>query len=243
MTKSLHLFLLVALVSILSFAGCKRGAPTTNGAVPQPNLSLEIETSRARAEKTPTFDNLTSLGLVYSRAGRHNEAAAAFVRAAQVSPNNALAFNNVCAEYNALSTWKLAQDACHRALMLQPDFPLAKNNLALADRSKAAQDLNLESIKHEIAAGRAVDANKLNLGLGLYSEGEYEQAVAVWHGIQKGNALYATALNNTASAYILLKKFDEARAAIGEALKLDPKNERFKNNLAWLNTASSPATH
>ena len=57
----------------------------------------------------------------------------------EVKPDSALAYNNICAAYNALKQWDDAIAACERALVIDPDFELAKNNLGVAVQAKQSQ--------------------------------------------------------------------------------------------------------
>jgi len=52
--------------------------------------------------------------------------------ALRLSPNSALAHNNICAAWNSLREWDKAMNACELALALDPGFTLARNNLAWA---------------------------------------------------------------------------------------------------------------
>jgi cytochrome c-type biogenesis protein CcmH/NrfG len=42
------------------------------------------------------------------------------------------------------------------------------------------------------------------------------------------------AQNDIASIYIVQKKFDLAQKALDNALRIDPENQLYKNNLEWL---------
>ena len=53
-----------------------------------------------------------------------------FQSALNDDPDNALAFNNICATQNRMGEFMKALEACRRALELSPDFDLARNNLA-----------------------------------------------------------------------------------------------------------------
>ena len=49
-------------------------------------------------------------------------------------PNNLIAFNNICASHNNLKEFELAKEACKKALEIDSNFQLAKNNLQLAEK-------------------------------------------------------------------------------------------------------------
>ena len=47
------------------------------------------------------------------------------------------AFNNICAASNSLGRYADAVAACERALAINPEFPLARNNLAVTRTQRA----------------------------------------------------------------------------------------------------------
>jgi tetratricopeptide (TPR) repeat protein len=206
------------------------------GGEPAPNT---VEAWQALVQKSPSFENYTSLGLAYTNAGRHQEALLTFKKSLEISPNAPLAENNICAAHNALRQWDQAIPHCRRALELQPNHQIAKNNLAHAERQRIDEDQRIVEHKKQIASGKEVDANRVNLGNLLYGRGSYEEAISIWKEVPKESSHYAVAQNDVASALIQLKRFDEARKSLQEALRLDPNNGLFKNNLAWLNSEAA----
>jgi tetratricopeptide (TPR) repeat protein len=220
-------------VALGSSACLRRRPPTTVS----PNDSANsLESWQAAVQKSPTFENLTFLGLAYAKVGKHQESLAAFKRALEANPNGALAENNICAEHNALRQWDESIPHCRRALAIEPGNQLAKNNLGTAEKSKAADEGQVSEMRRNIDAGKDADGNRINLGNLYYQRGNYEQALALWREVSKTSTHYAVALNDLGSAYIMLKRFDEAKKALSEALRLEPDNSLFQNNLAWLKT-------
>ena len=53
-------------------------------------------------------------------------------QALRLRPDDAAAYDNICAAENAMGSYAAAAAACERALALQPDLTLARNNLAVA---------------------------------------------------------------------------------------------------------------
>lgn len=67
-------------------------------------------------------------------AGDYNKSIEAGMKALQLKPDYADAYNNICAAYNKLENWDESIKACSKAIELKPDFELAKNNLAWAKK-------------------------------------------------------------------------------------------------------------
>jgi len=59
-------------------------------------------------------------------------------RLIKLSPKDAIAYNNLCSAYNALEQYDKGEKACLKALQIDKDFQLAKNNLAYS-RDKMAK--------------------------------------------------------------------------------------------------------
>jgi tetratricopeptide (TPR) repeat protein len=84
----------------------------------------------APAPETP--EQWLTLSLAQYRAQRYDDCIASGQHALQLRPAYAEAFNNICAANNALGRYAAAAEACERAIAIKPDYPLARNNLAIA---------------------------------------------------------------------------------------------------------------
>ena len=196
----------------------------------------------AVANQNPTFENLTAAGLAMSEAKKTDIAIQYFEKALALSPKNAVALNNLCAENNNLGHFEKAISFCQQALVIFPDFQLAKNNLKFAEDKKTAQVKLMAELKTKAdgSKGKARASNLIDLGFEHYKMGNYDEAIAIWKKVPKSNeALYVRTLNNLGSAYIMTKKYDLAKSSLDEAANLDPKNQLVKNNQAWLKTESA----
>jgi tetratricopeptide (TPR) repeat protein len=80
-----------------------------------------------------TPESLLDRSLHEYQAGRYAECIAAAMRALQLRPDYAEAYNNIAAGYIKLERWDEAIRAAHEALRIKPDYQLAKNNLAWAE--------------------------------------------------------------------------------------------------------------
>ncbi|MBS1683696.1 MAG: tetratricopeptide repeat protein [Bacteroidetes bacterium] len=112
-------------------------------------------------------------------------------------------------------------------LAISPSDAQATRYLQLASSGKSMLDIAKETAE----TTRTAD-NYLNLSLQYYNAGDYQGCV---NAAQKALELkpdYAPAYNNIGSAYNIMKKYKEARAALLRATALDPTSQLAKNNLA-----------
>lgn len=79
--------------------------------------------------KNQTAQDLLNQSLAYYHAGKFRECIDACLKALQLQPGYAEAYNNICTAYNQLQQFDSAIWACNKAIELKPDFQLAKNNL------------------------------------------------------------------------------------------------------------------
>lgn len=86
--------------------------------------------------KSPTADKYIGLSLSYYVAGRFQDCIDACNQALALRPNYLQAYNNICAAYNKLQQWDKAIAAGKKALSIDPDNQLLKNNLQEAYRHK-----------------------------------------------------------------------------------------------------------
>ena len=83
-------------------------------------------------QSTDTAQELVDLGQTCYRSGEFELAIRACKKAIEIDPDNAKAYNNMCAAFCSLKKWTPAIAACNKALELLPDFQLARNNLRWA---------------------------------------------------------------------------------------------------------------
>jgi len=100
---------------------------------------LALQQAEAKATSEPNVDNLIELSLQQYLAGRFDDCIATCQRVVVLDPNNATAYNNICAANNKLSRFDEAIEACQQSLEFEPTSRLAKGNLDWA-KSQKAQD-------------------------------------------------------------------------------------------------------
>jgi tetratricopeptide (TPR) repeat protein len=103
-------------------------------AVQKENPLLQIALERVKTRRTP--ENLLDLSLRYYEAGQFTNCIDAALEALKLKSDYGPAYINICAAYNGLKQWDRAIEAGEKAVRLNPNNPLAKNNLAWAKSEK-----------------------------------------------------------------------------------------------------------
>jgi tetratricopeptide (TPR) repeat protein len=146
-------------------------------------------------------------------------------RAIAIKSDYADAYNNMGVAYQNLKDYAKAIEAYKKAISINPDFALAKNNLAATEALASGGNTVTEK-----PAGTAEDF--LNLSVTYYNQGSYAlciEAAAKSISIKPN----ASAYSNMCAAYNQLKQYDKAILAGNEALKLDPNHTLAKGNLKY----------
>ena len=115
---------------------------------------------------------------------------------------------------------------------MRPDFDLAKNNLAWAERELAV--IRRRAKEQEIAALRDKDAQAfLAVGHTYYEIGDFSSSLESWQqarSLEPRNPMHS---NNVAVAMIALKNYAQAIQMLDAALAIDPEENLYKNNRRW----------
>ncbi len=181
-----------------------------------------LERARLKVKDYPSADAFTELSLYYYKANKFDSSLYAAKNILKYDKNNTAAYINICAANNVLGNWDEAITAGEKALKLDPDNQLAKNNLAVSYRRKKLQQ-KLETEE---------DVNKLiDLSLSFYKEGLFEWCIKTCEKIIDIDSTNFVAYNNMCSAYNSLKDWDHAIKAGKMAVKLSPESELAQNNL------------
>lgn len=97
----------------------------------------KIMESVLAAEKNPSFETFTQLGMDCYSDKQFPQAINAFKKATELNPGSAIGWNNLAAAYGAVNLWEEEIAACEKALQIDPGYQLAKNNLQWAKEQLA----------------------------------------------------------------------------------------------------------
>lgn len=106
---------------------------------PDALLYAEVKTLTAKYRE-PSWEDYLNLGLFYYRAKIFNAFLDASQKAAALNPGSAVALNNVGWAYEALGNHKAAESFFERALIADPNFNVAKNNLQFSRSQQTPQN-------------------------------------------------------------------------------------------------------
>ena len=95
------------------------------------NSQLEITKESAEAQKTP--EQFLNLSLQYYQAGDYQGCIDAANKALELRPNFAAAYNNIGSAYNVMKKYKEGKEAMLKALAIDPNSQLYKNNLKVSE--------------------------------------------------------------------------------------------------------------
>lgn len=194
-----------------------------------------LQQAEANLQTSPSFENHIALGLEYANRNMRDQALAMYVKAKDMNPKSPLAWNNICAELNVQGRHGEAVVNCQKAVELEPKFDLARNNLVWTENKIKESKVGILNRKKALLTKKDVTAAQLMaMGFEFYNIQDYTNAVEVWAAIKPGDTEYSKAQNNIATSYIVTDQLDKAEKHIGNALTLEPKNQLFINNKAWL---------
>lgn len=224
----------LSLLFLVCVLGCTKKTTMTSDLATSTAVTDKLVELQQNDEKSPSYENKIALGIELANRNRLDEAIAVYEQAVQINPKAAIAYNNICATFNVLGRFADAIESCEKALKLEPNFQLAKNNLSFAKEKFTIFRNELMAKKPELLKGAKTSEDHLNVGMQLFLARDLETANKLWSQIPPSDPFYPTALNNLASSQILQGKFDEAEKSINKALSLQPGNVLFSNNKRWL---------
>lgn len=99
---------------------------------------LEITKETAETRKTP--DDYLNLSLQYYYAGNYQGCIDAANEAIKIKQDFAAAYNNIGSAYNVMKKYKEGKEAMQKALVIDPNNQLYKNNLAVSENGLKEQN-------------------------------------------------------------------------------------------------------
>lgn len=132
---------------------------------------------------------VNTLGTILQALGKHDEAAVAYARAADLDRTAPYAMTNLCYLSFLGERYEAAAQACSEALWRSNTFVPARNNLALAHAAAGRAD---EARSHFLGGTNEAEGH-YNLGIVLLAQKRYEEAAVEFHAATRKNPSFAAA--------------------------------------------------
>jgi tetratricopeptide (TPR) repeat protein len=219
------------LMQTLAISGDATGAHTIANSI----LAMAPGDAQAQAylahPVVPSADTWLNASLARYQAKDYAGTIAAANKVLAINPRSAAAYNNIGAAYAGMGQWKQAMEQEHRALAIDPNFQLAKNNLA-AYSASAKQPATPANTPEEL----------INRSLELYRQHDFPGSILAAKAALAMRPGMAEAWNNIAASEAELKHWNAAVDAAQKAVSLNPNLQLAKNNLAWALTEQAKAS-
>jgi len=218
----------------LVYLGVRTFSGHGNGSSAPANVEAaqtDLASQESAAQSSPTSTNRISLSLAYINGGQPARAIPVLSAVVAEDKTNAVAWNDLCVAHTLQKEYATAIDECNRALTINPEFQLARNNLKWASDEKS-KVLGANTVAAQTAPVHD-GAFYLAEGLNDLHAGDYDQSIVAWREMLKLEPKSAVAANNIGTAYMMKKHPDEAAAWFNKAIEFDPGMQLAKNNLAW----------
>lgn len=187
----------------------------------QMTQNLEALERECFAEKNA--DKILQLTLLNYQAGDYEKSMANCLKGLELFPKHDGLMNNYIASANNLGKYELSLEMGKKALAINPNNQLLKNNLALAEKR-----LKLKSTPTD----KMTEEDLINLSLQYYYDGMFKECIEACNKVISKNPKNHLAYNNICSAYNAMKMWAEAAEAGKKAVKYAPADFEFaKNNL------------
>ena len=238
----LHILIIVAFLLPLNYVVYHSyKASTKNGDNGNASSADGLANLLNATKDKPSYDSYLGLGVAYYNTHRFQEAIDAWQKGLEFNANSPILYSNIGASYNCLSNWAQGKANCEKALAIDPNFGLARNNLnwAVSELAKAGTPVpaNTNTQANNTgpvpAAPNAAFNALLNQGLNYYNQKNFTEAINVWKKALVLNPNSEIVYSNMGAAYGCLYMWREQVAACKKALAINPNYQLAANNLAW----------
>ncbi|WP_298548068.1 tetratricopeptide repeat protein [uncultured Aquimarina sp.] len=175
-----------------------------------------------RLAKNPNAPEFVQLSLLYFKKGDYFKSIEASLKAIKLNSSNIIAYNNLGASYNTLLMYDKAKEALGIALLIDPDFDLALNNMKIAEQGMERRKKKDFSEQEYLA-----------LSFNYYTTRNYKDCIKVSEELLSTFPNNATAYNNICISYNNIGEWKKAIKACENALRINSDFELAKNNLEW----------
>jgi len=194
--------------------------------------AVDIQSLENLVQTTPTVVNMLNLSVAYTNNKMPGKSIIVLNRALKLEPNNAMIYNNLGVAYTLLQQYQNGIMACAKAITIDGNFQLAKNNLKWAtdENNKVIAAIKLQE---QTPDNNRDDSFYYNYANNYFKIGDYDKAISICkQGLNK-NSKNVVLINETGIALVFKKDYNNAVTEFNKALQVDPSNQLAKNNLAW----------
>ena len=161
--------------------------------------------------------------------GRYQESIDAARSALKTDSKAAWAYNNIAVSLLGLKKYDEAIANAEHALMVQPGFILAVNNLAWI-RDEKAKASGFGPLPKSAAA---TPESYIEQSFKAYASGQFQDCITAANEALRLRPGYADAYNNIGACSASLSRWDDAIRNEREAIRLQPDYPMAKNNLTY----------
>jgi len=209
------------------------GVNTTVAAPTREQYFQQIAIYEKEVEKNPTYDNYIQLSYLYSVVNLHTYSAASAQKAINIAPDKGFkAYNNLGISLMMLGNYDKAKENFSKALSIDPEFELAKENIKWLENSYKAIIKNIEENKDKKPDNSNV-ATLIALTADYQKIGRHDDAIDLCNRIIQFDPKNTGALNNLGVSQMAKQQYDLAFGSFQLASKLRPDVELYKANMNW----------
>jgi len=183
------------------------------------------------AERGRSYVNL---GIALASENRLDEAVAAYRRAIEAEPKDALAYANLGAALAAQGHAPDAGDALVTALRLDPSLAGAHRALGMMLAQRGDFAGAERHFRENVTRDPDSALDRTDLANSILEQGRIDEAIATYRDVLAADPRYLDARLNLAHALLRAGRRDEALAEVREAVRLDPESADARRALAEL---------
>jgi tetratricopeptide (TPR) repeat protein len=194
--------------------------------------SRDTDGAQAALEKAVEMDNnnqsaVLLLGQLLMARGLGDQAIARYQKSIQQNPQDVRTYVMLASIENVRGNWKAAEDLYQRAMTVQPDYPLAANNLAnlMLDHGGSVDiALSLAEVARKGMPDSPMSAD--TLGKAYCQKGVYGIGIDLLEEAVKKEPNNAAYHYHLGTAYEKARDLTRAKQHFQKALQLDPNDPR-----------------
>jgi Flp pilus assembly protein TadD len=177
------------------------------------------------------IQNALSLAIQHHRAGRLDEAIAAYERAIAMEPGSAELHNNLGMALRQRGRFEVAIGHYQKAIALRPDLAEVYNNLGIALRDTGQIDQAISAHRQAVKLKGSLAGAWHNLGIALIQKGQFDEAIDACARAVAIDPNMIDAHVNLGAALVKQKRFDEAIPVLHRTIALSGNLVMPHNNL------------
>ena len=165
------------------------------------------------------LESYNNIGVALAEQEKYKEAIENYNKALKINPDSSKVYNNMAKSFYLRKEYQQALETLKKAVKLNPKDSQTYYSIGLILYAQGRYDQAIENYKKSLQLNSNEVLSYLGIGTALFAQGKYDETIECYRKCFSIDPNYIPAKANTAEAYLVTERFEQAFEMANELLK------------------------